>query len=246
MFNNNIKYNNYKYKMNRTESQKLFKEMFSNNIKLDIIINYILLLHHGRLCFQIEKNNINSLNELEYLKQLNIKYNSEFIIYNDNTEENNAINTTDILNNYYICTLKNHYSKLDIDKIKQNNTYYIGSILQIEHPLEKFRSLYLFKNDNAYFQVKITGKFNNNTWDINDVAALYKFDKSITATDNIMVFMTDTCNNPNTFILLTKFQQIFFDLQIPVKFHMEIDARPKQWIEIKQNNFLPLYNEIIN
>ena len=117
MFNDNIKYNNYKYKMNRNESQKLFKEMFSNNIKLDIIINYILLLNHGRLCFQIE-NDINSLDELKHLKQLNIKYNSEFIIYNDNTEENNMINTTNILNNYYICTLKTLF-KLDIDKIKK-------------------------------------------------------------------------------------------------------------------------------
>ena len=87
-------------------------------------------------------------------------------------------------------------------------------------------------------------KFNTNTWNIKDLENLYNFDKTVTDIDNIIIFMTNNYNNPITNKLVTKFQQIFFDLQIPVKFHIEMDARPKYWIEIKKNNFLPIYNDI--
>lgn len=224
--------------MNITELQLLFKNMLSNNIKLNIIVNYILLLKKGRFCFQIDKYNLNTLEELEYLKNINKKYNIKLIKYND---INNNI-SDNILDTFFICILQENYNSLNIKKIKENDTYYIGNILDIDYPIKNYRQLYLYTDDTCVFQLKIVANFNNNIWDINNENSIYNFDDTITDRDNIVIFMTNNYYNPKSFKYISIFQKIFYNLQIPVKFHIEMDARPTHWKEIKKYNFIPIYN----
>ena len=206
-----------------------FRESLNNNTPINIIVNLILLIENKRKAFQIEPEIFDDQIQVDYFLGIIENYDIKSIIYRGN----------DILNGYSIFVLNKNIHLFDINKILNKDHYYIGDILGIENNNLNYRDLFLEKSkDKQPFQVRIIAAYSDKSWDDFEYSheLLAEFNMPDFIRCCIFCFLTHNYHLSNTFELIKNFQKFFFDLEIPIRIHLELDPQPDHWIKYDKEN----------
>ena len=213
-----------------------FRESLNNNIPINIIVNLILLIENQRKAFQIEPEIFDDQKQVDHFLSIIENYDIKSIIYRGN----------DILNGFSIFVLNKNVHLFDINKILNKDHFYIGDILGIENNNLNYRDFFLEKSiDKQPFQVRIIAAYSDKSWDDFEYSQelLAEFNMPDFIRGCIFCFLTHDYHLPSTFELIKNFQKFFFNLEIPIRIHLELDPQPNYWnkYDIENDKHKPFF-----